>query len=154
MLTMWEKIMIPMYRLWLQGVYGLCGPCCPLSPERPFNLITHSVAPHRITPFSVWFCRYQHVNSDACERERVTCRRPLSLGCHVCVFNIFVSRCNFQQKMSSTYLCFVMVLPGWYVSYGLVCKGGMIFVLANVSQNHSRTCFNARLRNLDGMSRM
>ena len=23
--------------------YLLCGPCCPLSPERPLNLITHSL---------------------------------------------------------------------------------------------------------------
>ena len=31
--------MIPMYRLWLHGLYGLYGPRCPLSPERPLNLI-------------------------------------------------------------------------------------------------------------------
>ena len=40
---MWGKIMIPMYRLWLHGSYGLYGPRCPLSPERPLNLITHSL---------------------------------------------------------------------------------------------------------------
>ena len=39
---MWGKIMIPMYRLWLDDLYGLYGPRCPLSPERPLNLITHS----------------------------------------------------------------------------------------------------------------
>ena len=39
---MWGKIMIPIYRLWLHGLYGLYGPRCPLSPKRPFNLITHS----------------------------------------------------------------------------------------------------------------
>ena len=37
---MWGKIMIPMYRLWLRGLYG---PHCPLSLERPLNLITHSL---------------------------------------------------------------------------------------------------------------
>ena len=37
---MWGKIMIPMYRLWL---YGLYGPQCPMSPERLLNLITHSL---------------------------------------------------------------------------------------------------------------
>ena len=37
------KIMIPMYRLWLHGLYGLYGPRCPLSPDRPLNLITHSL---------------------------------------------------------------------------------------------------------------
>ena len=36
------KIMIPMYRLRLHGLCGLYGPRCPLSPERPLNLITHS----------------------------------------------------------------------------------------------------------------
>ena len=33
--------MIPMYSLWLDGLYG---PRCPLSPERQLNLITHSLA--------------------------------------------------------------------------------------------------------------
>ena len=41
---MWEKIMIPMYRLWLHGLCGLYGPRCLLSPERPLNFITHSLA--------------------------------------------------------------------------------------------------------------
>ena len=40
---MWGKIMIPMYRLWLHDIYGLYGPRCPLSPERPLNLIIHSL---------------------------------------------------------------------------------------------------------------
>ena len=42
-LSMWGKIMIPVYKLWLHGLYGLYGPRCPLSPERPLNLITHSL---------------------------------------------------------------------------------------------------------------
>ena len=42
-LSMWGKIMIPMYRRWLHGLYGLHGPRCPLSPERPLNWITHSL---------------------------------------------------------------------------------------------------------------
>ena len=33
-------LMIPMYRLQLHGLYGLYGPRCPLSPERPLTL-TH-----------------------------------------------------------------------------------------------------------------
>ena len=41
------KIMIPMYRQWLHGLYGLYGPCCMLSPERPLNLITHSLSSPR-----------------------------------------------------------------------------------------------------------
>ena len=32
-----------MYRLWLQGLYGLYWPHCQLSPERPLNLIIHSL---------------------------------------------------------------------------------------------------------------
>ena len=58
MLSMWGKIMIPinlqarnilfgewipMYRLWLHGLYGLYRLRCLLSPERPLNLITHSL---------------------------------------------------------------------------------------------------------------
>ena len=30
---MWGKIMIPMYWLWLHGLYGLHGPWCPLSKK-------------------------------------------------------------------------------------------------------------------------
>ena len=50
MLSMWGKLMIPMYRLQLQGLYGLC---CPLSPERLLNLIIHSF----ISQWSfIWKC--------------------------------------------------------------------------------------------------
>ena len=43
LISVWRKIMIPIYRLWLNGLYGLYGPRCPLSPERPLKLITHSL---------------------------------------------------------------------------------------------------------------
>ena len=43
MLSMWGKIMIPMYMLWLHSLYGQYGPRCPPSPERPLDLITHSL---------------------------------------------------------------------------------------------------------------
>ena len=46
---MWGKIMIPMYRLWLHGLYGLYGPRRPLSPERLLNLITHSLSEFCLT---------------------------------------------------------------------------------------------------------
>ena len=39
-LSMWGKIMIPMYRLLLHSLYG---PWCLLSTERQLNLITHSL---------------------------------------------------------------------------------------------------------------
>ena len=42
-LSVWGKIMIPMYRLCLHGLYGLYGPRCPLSPERPLNWFTKSL---------------------------------------------------------------------------------------------------------------
>ena len=42
-LSMWGKIMIPMYRLWLQGLYGLYGPRCPLSPETPLNSLLAAI---------------------------------------------------------------------------------------------------------------
>ena len=35
---MWGKIIIPMYRLWLHGLYGLYGPRCPLSPQKADEL--------------------------------------------------------------------------------------------------------------------
>ena len=41
---MWGKIIIPVYRLWLNGLYGLYGPRCPLSSKRPINLISLSLA--------------------------------------------------------------------------------------------------------------
>ena len=40
---MWGKIIIPMYRLWLNGLYGLYGPWCPLSSKRPINWISLSL---------------------------------------------------------------------------------------------------------------
>ena len=40
---MWGKIIIPMYRLWLNGLYGLYGPRCPLSSKRPINLTSLSL---------------------------------------------------------------------------------------------------------------
>ena len=39
---MWGKIIIPMYRLWLNSLYGLYGPWCPLSSKRLINLISLS----------------------------------------------------------------------------------------------------------------
>ena len=60
--SMWGKITIPMYRLWLHGLYGLYGPWCSLSPKRPLNLITHSLSlmtlhPH---PFSISLSHSQY----------------------------------------------------------------------------------------------
>ena len=48
----------------LHGLYGLYGPRCPLSPERPFNLITHSLAQdiqnfHGVEDIIL----YQHLNN-------------------------------------------------------------------------------------------
>ena len=42
--------MIPMYRQCLRSLYELYGPHCPLSTERPLNLITHSL----MTFLSTW----------------------------------------------------------------------------------------------------
>ena len=53
-----KKVIIPMYRLWLHGLYG---PHCLLSPERQLNLITHSpltgrsnIRPRHISLGSAW----------------------------------------------------------------------------------------------------
>ena len=37
-LSLWGKIMIPMYRLWLHSLFGLYGPWCPLSPQNAVKL--------------------------------------------------------------------------------------------------------------------
>ena len=42
--VMWGKIIIPMYRLWLNGLYELYGPRCPLFSKRPINLISLSLS--------------------------------------------------------------------------------------------------------------
>ena len=54
---MWGKITIPMYRLWLHGLYGLYGPRCPLSPKRPINLISVSLSISLIKVFLKIFIR-------------------------------------------------------------------------------------------------
>ena len=38
-LSIWGKIMIPMYRLWLHSLYGLHGPHCPLSLNHSLTLM-------------------------------------------------------------------------------------------------------------------
>ena len=76
-LSMWGKIMIPIYRLWLHGLYG---PCCPLSPEGvKFN--------HSLTHFSsVWgkdHCGGNHRSLIYCSHNdpvrqsfRIICCKP------------------------------------------------------------------------------
>ena len=44
--------------LWLHGLYGLYGPRCPLSPERPLNLISHSLQGHFSHDFAIKLLRY------------------------------------------------------------------------------------------------
>ena len=53
MLFMWRKIMTPMYRLRLHGLYGLYGPHS-MSPERLLNLVTHALTLHSFTGWW-WF---------------------------------------------------------------------------------------------------
>ena len=52
---MWGKIIIPMYRLWLNGLYGLYGPRCPLSSKRPINLISLSLSHNNNQNFHILF---------------------------------------------------------------------------------------------------
>ena len=41
-LSLWEKLIIPVYRLWLHGLYGLYGTWCPLSEKGKRNQsLTH-----------------------------------------------------------------------------------------------------------------
>ena len=53
---MWGKIIIPMYRLWLNGLYGLYGPRCPLFSKRPINLISLSLS------VNVWNWKIKVIN--------------------------------------------------------------------------------------------
>ena len=49
------KIIIPMYRSWLNGLYGLYGPRCPLFSKRPINLISLSLSlPYLETWYLYW----------------------------------------------------------------------------------------------------
>ena len=59
-LSGWGKIMIPMFRLWLHSLYGLYGPRCLLSPERPLNLVTHSITHFRTLLANFCFVIYQN----------------------------------------------------------------------------------------------
>ena len=54
---LWGKILIPMYIVWLPCLYGLYGLQCLLSPERPLNLITHSLASVLLSlHYCIWHC--------------------------------------------------------------------------------------------------
>ena len=54
---MWGKIIITMYRLWLNGLYGLYGPRCPLFSKRPINLISLSLSSFFVNIDSwYWLC--------------------------------------------------------------------------------------------------
>ena len=39
----WSSPSVRLYRLWLNGLYGLYGPRCPLFSKRPINLISLSL---------------------------------------------------------------------------------------------------------------
>ena len=60
------KVMIPMYRLWLHGLHGLYGPRRLLSPERPLNLLTHSLTdPEKSNSLwkTLWFIPDYHIDN-------------------------------------------------------------------------------------------
>ena len=70
---MWGKIIIPIYRLWLHGLYGLYGPRCPLSSKRPINLIyiyiyiyIYISSSHRYTPAYAFALYIQQCSANAC----------------------------------------------------------------------------------------
>ena len=51
--------MIPMCRLRLHSLYRIYGPCCPLSPEKSLNLITHSLFSSLGPSDCMWQHRYR-----------------------------------------------------------------------------------------------
>ena len=61
---MWGKIIIPMYRLWLNGLYGLYGPRCPLFSKRPINLISLSLSCDYIVPIIICLLVLKHFSVD------------------------------------------------------------------------------------------
>ena len=68
----WGKIMIPTYRLWLHSLYG---PRCLLSPERPLNLITHSLNCILIPPTSMLVPKFENQTFFLDSRHK---KRPFS----------------------------------------------------------------------------
>ena len=55
-LSMWEKIMSPVYRLLLHGLYGLYGPRCPLSDVNFNHSLTHSLTHCQATSYYLKQC--------------------------------------------------------------------------------------------------
>ena len=85
---MWGKIIIPMYRLWLQDLCGLYGPQCPLSPKRSINLISLSLSvtvtmiTHRKAyswNMSMQEIRNSTVNPSMCAYTHLTCWQNVKL---------------------------------------------------------------------------
>ena len=53
-LTPWvSNVWMILFSYFMDHIYG---PCCPLSPKRPFNLLTHSLIDHR----SIWLVCFFH----------------------------------------------------------------------------------------------
>ena len=115
---MWGKIIIPMYRLWLNGLYGLYGPRCPLFSKRPINLISLSLSFPDFNDFTGFILYMGPAN----ERDSYivmvsligwvhTQNDPCS-SCLLCFFNntrwihfIFISSSNFQMCVECKAFC-------------------------------------------------
>ena len=87
-----------MYRLWLNGLYGLYGPWCPLSSKRPINWISLCLS------LSVTGLAYSIASSDD-TRSQVISRQGISLFdpeycCHSMIMNDFfaLSHTNIMKE--------------------------------------------------------
>ena len=87
--------MIPMYRLRLHGLYGLYGPRCPLSPEMPLSLITHS------TKIKLIYLRFIVLQIVA--MEKVICYVLLAIFC-VCILSSLYYKCGAFVSVDAMYI--------------------------------------------------
>ena len=77
-LSKWGEILIPMYRLWLYGLYGLHRPSCPLSWKRPLNL-SESAGPYVCLPVCLSVPRCVRTDGRMERRQSVSlCVRSVS----------------------------------------------------------------------------
>ena len=106
---MWGKIIIPMYRLWLNSLYGLYGPRCPLFSKRPINLICLSLS--LSLGRSLWNC-CEVISSLAYEKSTLVWEMALSqVTSHYLsqCWSRSVTICCHQATMSQCRILFIRI---------------------------------------------
>ena len=112
---MWGKIIIPIYRLWLNGLYGLYGPRCPLSSKRPINLISLSLSGskcHGVNLTGQWVCFATTISITVTLHGHHGTTNHWRLDC---LYNSLLGK----QKNGSSYYCpFVRGVCRWPMDSG------------------------------------